>query len=77
MSELLYLSDVCQEWFGLTERTATRKACNGLLPIPAFRLTGTRKGKFYVRKQDFDLHVQRQIEKAEALNSKMRAAGLV
>lgn len=73
----LLLSDVCMEYFGITERIATRKASNGLLPVPAFRLTGTRKGPLYVMQSDLEAHVQRQYEKAQKLNVQMRAAGLV
>jgi hypothetical protein len=65
------------EYFGITERIATRKASNGLLPVPAFRLTGTRKGPLYVMQSDLEAHVQLQYEKAQKLNAQMRAAGLV
>ena len=75
--ELLLLAGVCEEYFGLSERVANRKASLGLLPIPAFRLSGTREGALYVRKVDLDAHIQRQIEKAIQLNSRMRHAGLV
>jgi len=77
MNELLNLSLICEQYFNLSERIANRKAANGLLPIPAFRLSGTRKGPFYVRQVDLDAHVQRQLEKATKLNSSMRLAGLV
>lgn len=73
----LLLADICEEYFGLTERIATRKASNGLLPVPAFRLSGTRKGPLYVKLSDLEAHVQRQYEKAQKLNAQMRAAGLV
>lgn len=73
----LLLSDICEEYFGLSERIATRKASNGMLPVPAFRITGTRKGPLYVLRSHLDQHIQRQIEKAEKLNSQMRNAGLV
>jgi hypothetical protein len=73
----LLLADVCMEYFGITERIATRKASNGMLPVPAFRLSGTRKGPLYVRQVDLDAHIQREYEKAEKLNSQMRKAGLV
>jgi len=73
----LLLSDICQEYFGITERIAQRKASMGLLPVPAFRLTGTRKGPLYVRQADLDDHVKREYEKAQRLNSQMRKAGLV
>jgi len=77
MNELLNLSLICEQYFNLSERIAQRKAANGLLPVPAFRLSGTRKGPFYVRKVDLDAHEQRQFEKASQLNSRMRQAGLV
>lgn len=73
----LLLTDVCMEYFGLSERIATRKASNGLLPVPAFRLSGTRKGPLYVMQSDLEAHVQRQYEKAQKLNAQMRAAGLI
>ena len=49
MNDLIYPSEVCEQYFGLSERIAQRKASLGLLPIPAFRLSGTRKGPLYVR----------------------------
>ncbi|WP_342617160.1 hypothetical protein [Rhodoferax sp. GW822-FHT02A01] len=76
MDDLLLLSSICGD-LGLSERIAQRKASLGLLPFPAFRLSGTRKGPLYVRKEDFDAHVKRQVEKAMKLNSTMREAGLV
>jgi len=75
--ELLLLTDVCLKYFGVTERIAQRKASLGLLPVPAFRLTGTRKGPLYIRQSDLDLHIQNQIAKAQTLNSRMREARLV
>ena len=77
MNERLLLADVCKRYFNITPRIAQRKASLGLLPIPAFRLTGTRKGPLYVRKCDLDAHEQAQFERAQKLNSQMRAAGLV
>ena len=78
MSEdLLLLKNVCTEMFGLSERIALRKASLGLLPVPAFRLSGTRKGPMYVRQCDLDSFVQRQVDQYNKLNSKMRIAGLV
>lgn len=77
MSERVLLSEVCQEYFGLTERIAQRKGSLGLLPVPAFRISGTRKGALYVLQSDLDAHVKSQYEKAQKLNSQMRSAGLV
>lgn len=71
------LADICQEYFDITPRIAQRKASLGLLPVPAFRMSGTRKGPLYVKQSDLDAHEQRQYEKAQKLNSQMRVAGLV
>jgi hypothetical protein len=73
----LLLVDICEEYFDITPRIAMRKASLGLLPVPAFRISGTRKGSLYVRKADLDTHIEKQYEKAQRLNSKMQAAGLV
>lgn len=73
----LLLDDICQEYFNITPRIAQRKASLGLLPVPAFRISGTRKGPLYVLQSDLDALVKRQYEKAERLNSQMRSAGLV
>lgn len=75
--DLMLLKDVCAEYFGLSERIAQRKASMGLLPVPAFRLSGTRKGPMYIRKIDLNAHVQRQVQRATQLNSHMQKAGLV
>lgn len=73
----LLLDEVCHEYFGLSPATAQRKASMGLLPVPAFRITGTKRGPLYVLQSHLEAHVKRQIEKAERLNSSMRSAGLV
>ena len=77
MTQRLLLSDVCQDYFGITERIAQRKASMGLLPVPAFRLTGTRRGPLFVLQSDLDDHVERQRDKAKRLNLTMQSAGLV
>ena len=73
----LLLDDICQEYFGITPRIAQRKASLGLLPVPAFRISGTRKGPLYVLQKDLDAHVQKQYNEAAKLNDQMREAGLV
>lgn len=73
----LLLDDVCQEYFALSPKTAQRKASMGLLPVPAFRISGTKRGPLFVLQSHLDEHVKRQIEKAQKLNSSMRSADLV
>lgn len=70
----LLLDDICQEYFQITPRIAQRKGSLGLLPVPAFRLSGTRKGPWYVHQSDLDAHIQRQYEKAIPESIRLRMA---
>jgi hypothetical protein len=75
--DFIELGTVCKTYFSISAPLALRKGAMGTLPIPAFRLSGTRKGPMYVRKSDLDGWVAERIAKAEKLNSKMRLAGAV
>jgi hypothetical protein len=75
--DIIKLEDVCDKYFTLSYKQARRKGTNGLLPIPVFRLSGTRKGPLYLRKGDLDAWVADRIAQAEKLNSRMRTAGAV
>jgi predicted GIY-YIG superfamily endonuclease len=61
----LLLDDICIEYFNVTPRIAKRKAANGLLPVPAFRLSGTCKGPWYVLQSALDEHIARQVASAQ------------
>lgn len=71
------LETVSETYFNISAKLARRKGALGTLPIPAFRLSGTRKGPMYVRKSDLDKWVNERVTKAEKLNSQMRLAGAV
>jgi hypothetical protein len=75
MDDMIPLDDVCKEYFHLSPKIARRKAALGMLPIAAVRLSGGRKGPFFVLKADLEAYVQERISKAQELNSKMRLAG--
>lgn len=75
IDSLLRLDEIAEKYFSLTPRTARRKAALGCLPVPAFRLSGGRKGPFFVRQEDLGTFIQRSIQTAEKLNHKMRLAG--
>ena len=75
--DIVLLDDVCQKYFNITPKIARRKGSLGMLPVPAFRLSGTRKGPMYVRKNDLDNWVHERISKAVKLNSQMKLAGAV
>lgn len=72
MNDLIQLSEVCAAW-GLSERVAKNKASKGLLPAPAFRLSGTQKGPWFVRKADLEALAEREAEKAKRLHLQMKS----
>lgn len=76
MDDLIPLEQICH-LFGISKPVAQRKANLGCLPIPAFRLAGTRKGPLFVHRQDLESHIQSVAEKATKLNKHMKEAGLV
>lgn len=53
-------------------REAFMKATN-TLPVPAFRIGGTRKGPLYVLKEDLEKWVNERTSKAKAQHRKMQA----
>ena len=76
MDHLIPLEEVCH-LFGISKPVAMRKANLGCLPVPAFRLAGTRKGPMYVTRESLESHIQKVAEKATKLNQQMKSAGLV
>lgn len=77
MDDLLELDSVAKQYFNVSPKIARRKAALGQLPIPAFRLSGVRRGPFYVRKTVLDAWVDACSRRAEALSRQMRLAGAV
>ena len=47
---MLPLAEIAKPVFNITPRIAQRKAATNTLPVPAFRIGGTRKGPLYVLK---------------------------
>ena len=71
--DLLPLDDVAQSIFNITPRIAQRKAATNTLPIPAFRINGTRRGPLYVVRQDLEKWIAERAERAKAQHRKMQA----
>ncbi len=70
----LLLANICQEYFGISERVAMRKASMGLLPVPAFRLSGTKGAPWFVMQVDLEAHINHQHELSKPENIKARRA---
>lgn len=70
---MLPLADVAKPVFNISPRIAQRKAATNTLPVPAFRIGGTRKGPLYVLKADLEKWVSERTVKAKAQHRKMQA----
>ena len=77
LDALVPLDDIAQQFFNVTPKIARRKAALNSLPVPAFRINGSRKGPLYVKKSDLEAMVQRRYDEAKASNARMYAAGVV
>jgi hypothetical protein len=75
--DLVKLEDICESWFGVTPKIARRKAALGTLPVPAFRLSGTRRGPLFVSREALNKLVADRQARAQELNERMMAAGAV
>ena len=63
---MLLLADIAKPVFNITPRIAQRKAATNTLPVPAFRIGGTRKGPLYVLKDDLEKWVSERAASAKA-----------
>lgn len=72
-ADMLPLNDIASTVFNLTPRIAQRKAATNTLPIPAFRINGTRRGPLYVLREDLEKWVKERAERARAQHRKMQS----
>ena len=68
---LIRLDDIARDIFGLSLMVARRRAADGLLPIPAFRLSGSRKGVLFVTRESLEKYKQGKIADAIKLHKAM------
>ena len=73
-NDLVRLDTISQEYFNLKPTVARRKAALGTLPIPAFRLTNSGKGPFFVGKGTLAKLVEDRIAGATKLHTQMANA---
>ena len=69
--DLLRLDDIATEYFNIIPLVARRRAANGELPVPAFRLANTGRGPYFVRKDDLQKYVDSRINDAVKLHRQM------
>lgn len=67
------LNQVCEKYFGLSAKTAEKRAQLGELPIPTFRGTDSQKAPRLVSLQDLAQHLDSQRLKGIELFEKMKS----
>lgn len=71
MNNLIKLDDICEEYFNMQPIFARRKAAMGILPVPAFRLTDTGRGPWFVEPTSLQNYVENRMSEASKLHRKM------
>lgn len=70
------LADICQPYFALSIEEAARKFNEGTFPVPAFRLSESRKAPILVACEDLAAHIDAAKDRARRrLERHMRNRG--
>lgn len=69
--DLRSLSDISETYFAMQPTHARRKATEGTLPVPAFRLNSTGRGPYYVTQKSLDEYIAKRAEEAAKLHRQM------
>lgn len=77
LDDLILLDEIAEPVFNVTPKIARRKAALNTLPIPAFRINGSRKGPLYVRKSDVEDLIEARYQAAKKAQGRMVMAGAV
>ncbi len=64
-SPTVELKQVCQEFFGITPKTAEQRAKAYDFPIPTFKLRDSERSPTLVKIEDLAKHIDRQYEQAK------------
>ena len=70
---LIRLSDICEQYLGLTNATATDKPGRGTLEIPVFQLRDSQKAPWIVHLEDLAQYIDQQQAKAREDFRKLRS----
>ena len=66
-SPAIPLADVCEKYFALSYEEALKKAARNELPVPAFRLTNSRKAPMMVSAEALGAWIDKTEAEARAL----------
>lgn len=65
LDDLIPLDEIAESVFHVTPKIARRKAALNTLPVPAFRISGSRKGPLYVHKSDLERFIEERYQAAK------------
>lgn len=77
LKNLVPLDEVAMSVFNLTKKAARHRAALNTLPVPAFRLSGGKRGPLYIHKADLESYLEVVYAKAKQANQRMVLAGAV
>lgn len=63
---IIPVKDICEDYFNCKVKTANERIKALTFPIPAFRLTSTQSGEFYVSVDELADYIDKQSERAKA-----------
>jgi hypothetical protein len=69
--DLVKLDDIAMEYFDLSVAVAKRKAATLELPVPAFRLSASGRGPYFVTQASLDAYVESKHKAAAKLHQQM------
>lgn len=64
-SPTIELKQVCQEFFGITPKTAEQKAKACDFPVPTFKLRDSERCPTLIKIEDLAAHIDKQYEQAK------------
>ena len=57
---IINLKDVCQEFFGITVKTAMQKIKGQDFPVPTFRLANSERSPVFIKVEDLANYIDQQ-----------------
>lgn len=63
-SPVIELKDVCQEFFGVTVKTAKQKIKGQDFPVPTFSLTKSERSPVFMKVEDLASYIDKQYQVA-------------
>ncbi|MBG9999448.1 pyocin activator PrtN family protein [Pseudoalteromonas sp. NSLLW24] len=59
---VINLKDVCQEFFGISVKTAMQKIKGQDFPVPTFRLANSERSPVFIKVEDLAFYIDKQYQ---------------